>query len=131
MHSLVPNCGVPEYPQSKFGLDDDDDDYKIWFCDTHNASMVRQLMRHSLEAWDDFLPLFEGLTNPTEKERVMLNYVEIFSPLGSALSAEVDHQNYYHWFTSKLSGNSILCPAESNQFSAVVDKRIQRNAPTH
>jgi len=48
-------------------------------------------MRHSLKAWDDCLPQFEGLTSDTERERVLLNYVESFRPLGSDLSAEVDH----------------------------------------
>jgi len=45
--------------------------------------------------------------------------------LGSALSAEVDHQNYRGLFTFKLSDNPILCPAEPNQFSAVVDKIME------
>ena len=52
----------------------------------------------------------------------MLNYVESFRPLGSDLSAEVDHQNYYGHLMFKLTGNPILCPAEPNRFSAVVDK---------
>jgi len=124
LHFLMPSCRVPEYPQSKFGLNDNDDDYATWFRNTHHAGMVRQLMYHRLEAWDNCLPQFEGLTSPTEKERVMLNYEEIFRPLSSALSAEVDHQNYYGLFTFKLSGNPILCPTEPNQCSAVVDKRI-------
>jgi len=91
IHSLVPNCGVPEYPLAKFGLDDDDDDDAIWFRNTYNAGMVRQLMQHTVEAWDDFLPVLEGLTKPPAKERVMLNYVEIFRPLSSASSAQFDH----------------------------------------
>jgi len=52
--------------------------------------------------------VLQSITDPTEKERMMLNYVEIFCLLGSALSAE----NCYGRFTSKLSGDPILCPAE-------------------
>jgi len=52
----------------------------------------------------------------------MFNYVEFFCPLGSPLSAEFAHQNYYGRFKIKLGGDPILFPAEPNQFSAVVDK---------
>jgi len=91
MHSLVPTCGVPEYPQNKFGLDDNHDDYELWFRNTPHAVMelVRQLMLHSLEAWDDCLSEFAGLTSDSERERLMLSIVEGFRPLGSDLSAEV------------------------------------------
>jgi len=118
---LVPNCGIPEFPLAKFGMDDNDSGYEIWFRNTHHAGMVWHLMHHTLEAWDDLLPEFEGISNPTAKERDMLNYVEIFRPLGSALSAEFDHQNYCSQFTFELGGDPILFPAEPNQFSAVVD----------
>jgi len=60
-------------------------------------------------------------------QMLKLNDVEIFSPLGhgSALSAEVDHQNYHGLFTFKLSDNPILCPAVPNLFCAVVDKIME------
>ena len=64
----------------------------------------------------------KGSPNPQVKEREMLKYVEISRPLGSALSAEFDHQNYYGQFTVELGGDPTLCPAEPYQFSAVVDK---------
>jgi len=91
MHSLVPTCGVPEYPQNKFGLDDNDDDYELWFRNTHHAVIVpvRQLLLHSLEAWNNCLSEFAGLTSDSERERVMLSILGGFRPLGSDLSAEV------------------------------------------
>ena len=67
IHCLVPKCGIPEFPLAKFGLYDNDADYEIWFRNTHNAGMVRPLMHHTLEAWDDFLPESEGITNPPSK----------------------------------------------------------------
>ena len=66
----------------------------------------------------------KGSPTPQVKEREMLNYVEISRPLGSALSAEFDHQNYCSQFTFELGGDPILFPAEPNQFSAVVDKTM-------
>jgi len=120
----VPNCGIPDFPLAKFELGDDDAGYENWFRNTHTAGMVRHLMHHTLKAWDALLPEFEGITNPPAKEREMLNYVEISRPLGSALSPKSDHQNYYGRFTSELGGDTILCPAEPNQFSVVVDKII-------
>ena len=88
IHCLVPNCGIPGFPLVKSGKDDNDADYEIWFRNTHHAGMVRHFMHHALEAWDDFLPEFKGITNPTSKERDMQKYVEIFCQLGSALCAE-------------------------------------------
>ena len=122
IHCLVPNCGIPDFPLAKFGLGDDDAGYEIWFRNTHNAGMARHLMHHTLKAWDDLLPEFEGIAYPQAKEREMLNCVEIFLPLGSALSPKFDHQNYYGRFTSELGGDPILCPAKPNQFSVVVEK---------
>jgi len=67
IHCLVPKCGIPEFPLAKFGLYDNDADNEIWFRNTHNAGMVRPLMHHTLEAWDDFLPESEGITKPPSK----------------------------------------------------------------
>ena len=126
IHSLVPNCKIFEFQNAKFGQDDDDVDYKVWFRDKRYAGMVQQLMHHTLDAWDDCLPDLEAITCCTVKEHAMLNYVEIFRPLGSPLSAEFAHQNFYGRFKIELGGDPILFPAESNQFSAVVDKVMVR-----
>jgi len=48
-------------------------------------------MHHSLEAWEDCLAEEKGLTIDQESQRKMLNMVEFFRPLCSALSAEVEN----------------------------------------
>jgi len=37
MHSLVRTCRVREYPHSKFGPDNNDDDYELWFRNKHHT----------------------------------------------------------------------------------------------
>jgi len=122
IHSLVPNCKIFVFQNAKFGQDDDDADYEVWFRNKHYAGVVQQLMHHTLDTWDDCLPDLEGIKCCTAKEHTMLNYVEKFHPLGSPLSAEFAHKNYYGRFKIELGGDPILFPAEPNQFSAVVDK---------
>jgi len=94
-----------EYPQSKFGLDNNDDGHALWFRNTHHAGMVRQLMHHSLEAWEDCLLEEEGITINQESERKVCLLKVI-----TRISAP------------SMIGDPILCPAEPNQFSTVVDK---------
>jgi len=88
----------------------------------HYAGMWQQLIHHTLNAWDDFLPDLEPIKCDADIEKVMFKYVEIFRPLPSHMQTDFAHQNFYNRFKMELGGDPILFPAEPNQFSAVVDK---------
>jgi len=122
IHSLVPNCQIPEYQNAKFGQDTDDEDWEVWFRNKHHAGMRQQLIHHTLDAWDDCLPDLEPIDDDEDKEKAMFKYVQIFRPLPSPMQIEFAHQNFYNRFKKELGGDPILFPAEPNQFSAVVDK---------
>jgi len=47
---------------------------------------------------------------------------KVVAVLGSDLSAKVHHQNYSSQYKFSVTVDLILCPAQSNQFCAVVDK---------
>jgi len=91
-------------------------------CNKHYAGMRQQLLHHTFDAWDDFLPDLEPITCDEDKEKVVFKCMEIFRPLPSPMQTEFAHQNFYNWFQKDLGGDNILFPAEPNQFSAVVDK---------
>jgi len=122
IHSLVPNCQIPEYQNAKFGQDTDDEDWEVWFRNKHHAGMRQQLRHHTLDAWDACLPDLEPIECEADKEKAMFKYVENFRPLPSPMQTEFAHQNFYYRFKTKLGGDPILFPAEPTQFSAVVDK---------
>jgi len=122
IHSLVPNCQIPEFRNAKFGQDSDDEDWEVWFRNKHYAGMRQQLIHHTLNAWNDCLPDLEPIECDADKEKAMFKYMEIFRPLPSPMQTEFAHQNFYNRFKMELRGDPNLFPAEPNQFSAVVDK---------
>ena len=130
IHSLVPNCQIPEFHKAKLGQDTDDEDWKVWFRNKHYVGMPQQLIHHTFNAWEDCLPDFEPIECGADKEKDMLKYVEFFRPLPSPMQTEFTHQNFYTQFKMELGGDPILFSAEPNRFSAVVDK-VMATAEMH
>jgi len=71
IHSLVPNCQIPEFQNAMFGQDTDDEDWEVWFCNKHYAGMRQHLIHHTLNAWDDCLPDLEPIECDADKEKAM------------------------------------------------------------